>query len=209
LYFNGADKFRRLFLANTVEPTGKTAVFEMAMARFFATDLGVSGSSNLVSRKRKIVYMSPSKALCEERHDDWSRRLQGMNLGIQVSVITGDGDPTESFHDLASSHFILTTPEKWDSLTRRWTENFFLFASVKLLLIDEVHMIADESRGCCLEAIIMRMKTIQKATQRIDVSQAELATSRYDKRRLSGSNDLSDHFCFFTLTVMPILRRRP
>lgn len=151
----------------------------MAMARFFSTDLGVSGTSS-ISRKRKIVYVSPSKALCEERYDDWTRRLQGMNLGIQLAVITGDGDPAESFHDLASSQFILTTPEKWDSLTRRWTEKFFLFSSVKLFLVDEVHMIADGSRGCCLEAIIMRMKTIQKAAQNVRTTQAEIASSRYE-----------------------------
>lgn len=171
----------------------------MAMARFFSADLEISGT-NRISKKRKIVYISPSKALCEERYDDWSRRLQGMNLNIQLAVITGDGDPAESFHDLASSQFILTTPEKWDSLTRRWTEKFFLFASVKLFLIDEVHLIADGSRGCCLEATIMRMKTIQKAAQNVSVSQAELASSRYGLLILLAASFLSTFFISYAST---------
>lgn len=162
---------------------GKTAIFEMAIARFVALDLRAAipgqGTKPQISKRRKIVYVSPSKALCEERFEDWSKRLSEMNLGIEIVVVTGDGDPSESFHDLASAHFILTTPEKWDSLTRRWTDNFFLMASVKLFLVDEVHLIADESRGCCLEAIVCRMKTIQSAASRVEVTQTVISQSRY------------------------------
>lgn len=161
---------------------GKTALFEMALARFYAVDLQTPGSqatAGKVSNRRKAVYVSPSKALCEERYDDWSRRFAAMNLGIQVAVITGDGDPSESFSDLTHAHFILTTPEKWESLTRRWTENFFLFASVKIFLVDEVHLIADENRGCCLESIVSRMKIIQQTARRVDVTPDELSNSRY------------------------------
>lgn len=60
-----------------------------------------------------------------------------MNHGVEIALITGDGDPGDTFHDLASSLVILTTPEKWDSLTRRCTERFYLFGSVKLFLVDE------------------------------------------------------------------------
>lgn len=163
---------------------GKTALFEMAMARFFTTDLHANRQAHAaarqsrVSRHRKIVYMAPNKALCEERFDDWSKRLESMNLGIQVALITGDGDPGEAFRDLSASHLIVTTPEKFDSLTRRWTENFYLFASIKLYLIDEVHLVADESRGCCLESVLCRTRTIQRAACQVQVTREELETSR-------------------------------
>jgi superfamily II RNA helicase len=105
---------------------GKTAVFEMAMARFFAMDLQAASSSSRmgnsmhhhssnnnvrISRNRKIVYVAPSKALVEERYEDWSKRLSAMRLGIEIVVVTGDGDPGESFRDIMSAHVILTTPE--------------------------------------------------------------------------------------------------
>jgi hypothetical protein len=167
---------------------GKTAVFEMAMARFFSVDLqhnNAAGNSSgrghqrvQVSKQRKMVYVSPSKALCEERFEDWSTRLAAMQLGIEVAVITGDGDPSEAFRDLASAHLILTTPEKWDSLTRRWTENFFLFGCVKLFMIDEVHLLADSSRGCCLESVVCRMKGIQRAARKVQSTPADIETSR-------------------------------
>lgn len=161
-------------------------LFEMAMARFIGVDLQAqmmsSGSARMkptrMSKQRKMVYIAPSKALCDERFADWSNRLTEMNLGIEIALVTGDGDPSDAFHNLASAHLTLTTPEKWDSLTRRWTENFFLFGSVKLLMIDEVHLLGDESRGACLESIVCRMKVIQQATQRIKATQSDINKSR-------------------------------
>lgn len=151
------------------------------MARFFTTDLQANRHAHPsnISRKRKIVYMAPNKALCEERFEDWSKRLESLRLGIQVALITGDGDPGDAFRDLSASHLVVTTPEKFDSLTRRWPESFFLFASIKLYLVDEVHLVADESRGCCLESVLCRTKTIQRAAYRVQVTDEGLATSRY------------------------------
>jgi ATP-dependent DNA helicase HFM1/MER3 len=63
------------------------------------------------------------------------------------------------------AHVILTTPEKWDAMTRKWTDHLFLIGAVKLLLIDEIHLIGDDSRGGCLEAVISRMKTVQRAAK--------------------------------------------
>jgi replicative superfamily II helicase len=164
--------------------TGKTAIFEMAMARFFTVDLQNNRQVRAlcrqpqISRHRKIVYMAPSKALCEERFNDWSMRLRSLNLGIQVSLITGDGDPGDAFRDLSASHLVVTTPEKFDSLSRRWPETFYLFASIKLYLVDEAHMVADEGRGSCLESVLCRTRTIQRAASQVQVTSQELATSR-------------------------------
>jgi ATP-dependent DNA helicase HFM1/MER3 len=103
-----------------------------------------------------------------------------MNIGVEVAMITGDAvDPGNSFSDLTSAHLIISTPEKWDSMTRRWSENFFLLASVKLVLLDEVHHLGDPNRGWCLESVVTRMKTIHRATQRLHVTQEKINTSSY------------------------------
>jgi DEAD/DEAH box helicase len=147
---------------------GKTVVFEMAIARFFDEDLKhfVERNSRYskITKYRKIIYLSPNKALC---------------LGVEVAVVTGDGDPSESFREIANAHLVITTPEKWDSVTRRWSENFVLFSTVKLILVDEVHLLADESRGSCLEAVICRLKTIQRACANINFSNVDISVSRY------------------------------
>eukprot|EP00980_Cylindrotheca_fusiformis_P007664 scaffold1605_cov141-Cylindrotheca_fusiformis.AAC.27 len=160
---------------------GKTAIFEMGLARFISRDLQFHGPSHGVARlskHRKAVYFAPSKALCEERYNDWSNRLSRLQLGIEVSMITGDVEPGHCYYDLANSHLILTTPEKWDSILRKWTENFYLLATVKLLMLDEVHLLGDPSRGCCLESIIVRMKTIQRASQNSTISSSDIDSSK-------------------------------
>lgn len=41
---------------------------------------------------------------------------------------------------MAIQHFnlVLTTPEKWDSLTRKWRDHITLVEVIKLIFIDEV-----------------------------------------------------------------------
>ena len=53
------------------------------------------------------------------------------------------------------THIIVTTPEKWDIITRKQGERAYLDL-VKLLIVDEVHLLHD-SRGPVLEAIIARL----------------------------------------------------
>jgi len=142
---------------------GKTAVFEMAIGRL----LRFGQEERTINMKDKIVYISPSKALCDERFNDWSQCLIRVNSNLKCVVATGDrlgsSSNCSSSQELSESTLILTTPEKWDSITRKWTDNMTFLASVKLLLIDEVHLLGDKNRGGCLESVICRMKTIQRA----------------------------------------------
>jgi replicative superfamily II helicase len=52
---------------------------------------------------------------------------------------------------------IVTTPEKWDVITRKNGSggDGVLVSLVKLLIIDEVHLLAD-SRGAVIESIVAR-----------------------------------------------------
>ena len=50
---------------------------------------------------------------------------------------------------------LVTTPEKWDVVTRKSTSDVALAQLVKLLIIDEVHLLHDD-RGSVLEALVAR-----------------------------------------------------
>ncbi|PWN52030.1 P-loop containing nucleoside triphosphate hydrolase protein [Violaceomyces palustris] len=103
----------------------------------------------------KAVYLAPTKALCSEKVRDWSRRMQ--HLHCPVAELTGDtGDiRTESTH---GARIIVTTPEKWDIITRRWLEQKNILSDLKLLMIDEVHILNEKPRGARLEVVVSRMK---------------------------------------------------
>ena len=98
----------------------------------------------IVSAARKAVYVAPNKALCEKQQADWSRRLINIDPGIVCRTVTGDTSAmASSYAEIALAHLILTTPEKWDSITLRWNEWFVLLSSVKLVMLDEVHLIGE------------------------------------------------------------------
>lgn len=63
----------------------------------------------------KIVYISPMKALASEIVEKFSSRLK--YLGVKVKEYTGDMQLTKK--ELQETHVILTTPEKWDVVTRK------------------------------------------------------------------------------------------
>ncbi|KAL4798557.1 Sec63 Brl domain-containing protein [Aspergillus venezuelensis] len=127
--------------------SGKTVVMELAICRL---------QNTLKDEQFKIVYQAPTKSLCSERFRDWSRKFQTLNL--QCAELTGDTD-SNSLRNVQNSQIIITTPEKWDSMTRKWKDHARLMQMVKLFLIDEVHTLK-EARGATLEAVVSRMKSI-------------------------------------------------
>ncbi|XP_012940325.2 probable ATP-dependent DNA helicase HFM1 [Aplysia californica] len=131
--------------------SGKTVAFELAIVRLLLKTDGAG-------QQDKIVYMSPMKSLCGERFQDWSTKFTCH--GLNCLELTGDTE-LDDLSELFASNLICTTPEKWDSMSRRWKDNKMLFQQIKLFLIDEVHILNDPNRGATVEAVVSRMKTLQ------------------------------------------------
>ncbi|KAI9137398.1 SNRNP200 protein [Paraphysoderma sedebokerense] len=108
----------------------------------------------------KIVYIAPMKALVQEMVGNFGRRLE--NFGIKVAELTGDRQLTKQ--QIAETQIIVTTPEKWDVITRKGTDRSYT-QLVRLIIIDEIHLLHDE-RGPVLESIIAR--TIRHVEQTND-----------------------------------------
>jgi ATP-dependent DNA helicase HFM1/MER3 len=107
----------------------------------------------------KVIYIAPMKALCHERVNDWQQKFAKLNL--TCNELTGDTDYTQS-SKIKSSNIIVTTPEKWDSTTRKWRDQKNLMKLICLLLIDEIHTVKEGSRGATLEVIVSRMKIVAR-----------------------------------------------
>eukprot|EP00878_Enallax_costatus_P034825 GHUV01038702.1.p1 GENE.GHUV01038702.1~~GHUV01038702.1.p1 ORF type:complete len:156 (-),score=17.31 GHUV01038702.1:37-504(-) len=69
-------------------------------------------------------------------------------------VYAPTGDMQLSKRELSATQMIVTTPEKWDVITRKGGD-VAVAALVKLLIIDEVHLLNDE-RGPVIETLIAR-----------------------------------------------------
>ena len=102
----------------------------------------------------KIIYIAPLKALVQEQVGNFGKRLE--SYGIKVSELTGDRQLTKQ--QIAETQVIVTTPEKWDVITRKATDTSYTNL-VRLICIDEIHLLHDD-RGPVLESIVSR--TIRK-----------------------------------------------
>lgn len=127
--------------------SGKTVILELSICQLI---------SGFQTGQFKIVYMAPTKSLCAERQKDWQSKFASLDL--QCAELTGDTDHGQ-LRIVQNASIMITTPEKWDSMTRKWKDHAKLMQLVKLFLIDEVHIL-NETRGACLEAVVSRMKSV-------------------------------------------------
>jgi ATP-dependent DNA helicase HFM1/MER3 len=135
------------FVLSAPTGSGKTAILELAICRLIA---------RFADGSYKIVYQAPTKSLCAERARDWQRKFGP--LGLACAELTGDTENAQ-LKSVQHAQIIITTPEKFDSMTRKWKDQQKLMQMVKLFLIDEVHILK-EQRGATLEAVVSRVKSV-------------------------------------------------
>ncbi|KAL3683377.1 hypothetical protein R1sor_001399 [Riccia sorocarpa] len=149
--------------------SGKTISSELAMLHLFNTQPDM-----------KVIYIAPLKALVKERMDDWKRGLAA-TLGKKIVELTGDFTP--DLLALLSADIIISTPEKWDGISRNWHNRSYV-TKVGLIIIDEIHLLGAD-RGPILEVIVSRMRYISSQTDR-PVRFVGLSTA------LANARDLAD-----------------
>ncbi|CAG8574007.1 14593_t:CDS:10, partial [Acaulospora morrowiae] len=135
---------------------GKTEIATLAILRTLRRHCNsILDSQKFEIRKHefKIVYIAPMKALAAEIVRKFEERLKW--LGIQVKELTGDMQLTKA--EISNTQILVTTPEKWDVVTRKSTGDVELTQKVKLLIIDEVHLLHDD-RGAVLESLVARTR---------------------------------------------------
>jgi activating signal cointegrator complex subunit 3 len=141
---------------------GKTNIAMVAVLREVGQHLTVDARSGKVTVRKdafKVVYVAPMKALAAEVTAAFSRRLAP--LGLRVRELTGDTQLSK--HEMAETQMLVTTPEKWDVVTRKGGE-VGAAAAVRLLIVDEVHLLNDE-RGPVIEVLVARTQRLVEARQ--------------------------------------------
>ncbi|EMR09600.1 hypothetical protein PNEG_02184 [Pneumocystis murina B123] len=127
--------------------SGKTIAAELSLWWAFKT-----------KPSSKIIYIAPMKALVRERVKDWTTRFANP-LKKKIIELTGDTSPDSK--EIYEANIIITTPEKWDGISRNWKKRKYV-QEICLIIIDEIHLLGDD-RGPILEIIVSRMNYI--ATQ--------------------------------------------
>ncbi|WP_422201838.1 DEAD/DEAH box helicase [Aquabacterium sp.] len=127
-------------------PTGSGKTFRAAEAIRAACKNGL-----------KAIYVTPTKALANELFERWTREWPGTAVG----VFTGDyGKEAKYPVTFSAAEVFIMTPERLDLCTRQWRHHWGWLPTIDLLVVDEIHLLRDGSRGSRLEGAISRFRTL-------------------------------------------------
>ncbi len=137
-------------LVCTPTASGKTLIAELAAV------------SAILKGEGKAVYIVPLKALASEKYKDFKKRYGSL---MKIALSIGDIDSSDSY--LSDYDFIICTAEKLDSLLRHHSP---WIKSVKVVIVDEVHLLNDPGRGPTLEILITILRQLLPKMQLIALS---------------------------------------
>ncbi len=157
------------------------------------TLIAMIASVRALEHGSKVVYMTPLRALANEKYREFKllENLVFNGRSAKVKISTGDYD--SNGEELSDADIIITTNEKIDSLFRHKAS---WIGDVGLFVFDEVHLLADRERGATLEMMLARasmMSSVQVLALSATVSNAEeiaswlncmLVSSRWRPTRL-------------------------
>jgi len=102
-----------------------------------------------IYQRKKVIYLLPLKALAEEKYADFSDKYA--EFGIDVVISTGDR--TEFDEAIARGEFQLAVIV-FEKANRLLVRNKNFIDNCGLVIVDEIQMAADYSRGSSLEMLL-------------------------------------------------------
>ncbi|KAE8717867.1 SNRNP200 protein [Hibiscus syriacus] len=147
----------------------------------------------------RVVYIAPLEDIAKERYRDWERKF-GKGLGMRVVELTGE--LTLDLKLLERGHVIISTPEKWDALSRCWKQRKYV-QQVSLVIVDELHLIGSQG-GPVLEVIVSRMRYVSCQVEK-KIRIVALSTSLANAKDLGEWIGVGSHGLFnFPPGVRPV-----
>ncbi len=132
--------------------SGKTFCGEMAAV------------ANLFKRK-KVIYLVPLKAIAEEKFSDFLERYSSLGIGVVIS--TKDRQEHDRKIEKGDFDLAIMIYEKFNQLL---IKNMDILSQVNLIIVDELQMIADPSRGPILELALLKIRTSKYRPQILGLS---------------------------------------
>lgn len=123
-------------------------------------------------RQRGIhtLYVSPLKALAVDIARNLSEPVAEMGLRIKLETRTGDTPPSRRQRQrIAPPDILLTTPEQI-ALMLSHPDAAQLFASLRTVIVDELHALASTKRGDLLSLDLARLRTLSPELTAIGLS---------------------------------------
>ena len=151
---------------------GKTVAADVAVAQLLATD-----------PKAKVIYALPFVALANEKYGEFRRRFFQFHVRAFYQNIGGS--------DFRRGNIAVCTYEKAHMLINSALVGKYA-QSIKLLIVDEIHMIGEDGRGPVIESLIVKALLMK---QRLRIVGLTATVSQKDATELAK---WVDGFCFMS-----------
>jgi helicase len=121
----------------------------------------IFGSQLIREKKKKFIYLTPLKALAQEKIDDWTNENHHFS-DLKLSICTGDYQIDDSrLKEIQDSDIVILTSEMLDHRLRMHkSEKSSFIKDCGVLVVDESHLLTIEGRGDKLETALMRFTLI-------------------------------------------------
>jgi helicase len=100
----------------------------------------------------KVVFLVPLKAIAEEKYSEFTEKYAG--LGIKVMISTRDRQEYDRDVERGDFDLAIMIYEKFNQLL---IKDLDLLKLISLVVVDELQMVADASRGAVLELALLKM----------------------------------------------------
>ncbi|MGH7509809.1 MAG: DEAD/DEAH box helicase [Gemmatimonadales bacterium] len=128
--------------------TGKTLLAEFAILQAFEAYKGDT----------RVAYVVPTRALATQVHRTLIEDLRPLGIDVATASSAFEEDPFETQLLLQATGIVVLTPEKLDLILRahpKWLE------SLRLVVVDEAHLLKDKERGVRLELLLANLRREQ------------------------------------------------
>jgi helicase len=120
------------------------------------TTLAEIGMDKALAQGERAIYLTPLKALAEEKINAWRGRWGDRKVGI----FTGDYDSSDVPVPYRDADVLICTYERLDGILRHWQRHLGWLSRLGLVVVDEFHLLMDPSRGPRLEGTISRLRRV-------------------------------------------------
>ena len=142
---------------------GKTVAADIAIAQLLENDPDA-----------KAIYALPFVALANEKYGEYEKRFRGFSVRPFFQNVGGS--------DMRRGHIGICTFEKAHSIINAAITGGYS-QQIKLVVIDEIHMIGEEGRGTVIEALIVKLLLMEHHPRIVALT---ATVNEHDAQRLAN-----------------------
>lgn len=132
------------------------------------TWLAEKAIEDVLASGARAVYLTPLRALATELMGRWQDRFANYKVGVFTGDYGRAGNPYPV--PFREAQVLVMTPERLDACTRFWRHHWSWIPEVDVVVVDEIHLLGDPSRGPRLEGTLSRFRRLNPFARIIGLS---------------------------------------